>query len=176
MAVPISTITAVKICRYYRSMQHSSGDESYASKRHIRPLQSQTEGADSKTRCQTWRDTSRSLCTPPRSSVTCSSSPAFGMLTVLILRPLSHIPMSVSGYGELGYGKSAKVSPRKSNFQAIRKNVSPTKETCYTVHGSIGWHMAAIILVVILSSERERESILIMIMIQSKATCSITGV
>ena len=84
-----------------------------------------TEGSDSKTRCQTWCDSSCSLWTPLCSSVTCSSSHACGMLTVLILRPLSHIPMSVSGCGELGYGKSAKVF----NFQAICESFLPQKKS-----------------------------------------------
>ena len=42
--------------RYYRSIQHSRGDESYASGRCIWLLHSQTESADSKMRCQTWRN------------------------------------------------------------------------------------------------------------------------
>ena len=82
----------------------------------------------------TWRDSSRSLWTPPCGSVSHSSSRTRGVLTALILRPLSHIPMSVSGCGKLGYGKSAKFSPIFKQFA----KVSPTKETHYTVHLSAG--------------------------------------
>ena len=109
------------------SVLQMQGDESYASGCRIRLLHSQTEGADSKMRCQTWRDGFCSLWTPPCSSVTRSHSRSAYRFN---FRPLSHIPytMSVSGCGELGYGNPQKFSPRKSHFQAIRESFLPWKK------------------------------------------------
>ena len=91
-------------------------------RRRIRLLHSQSGS----TRCQTWCDSSRSLWTPSHSSVTHLSSSTRGVLTVLILRPLSYIPMSASGCDEL-----VTANPRKTSSD-LRK-FSPVKETLYTV-------------------------------------------
>ena len=128
---PVSTAVPLSDVKNFRSIQHGRGDESYTNgRRRIRLLHSQTEGADSKMRCQTWRDSLCSLWTPPCSSVCRSSSRTRGVLTALILRPLSHIPMSVSGCGELGYGKSAKVfSIKKIQFSSNSRKFLPRKKS-----------------------------------------------